>query len=76
MSRTLPLGTHHSHFQPRHPDGTFVSYEELGRRLSGQALAHITGIVVNDHTIGAAPHGSCRRAAPLLLPTWPNAQHR
>lgn len=39
MNRRRPFGAHHSHYQPRRPDGTFISYERAGRRLGRYAVA-------------------------------------
>ena len=60
MNFNEPFGVHHSHYQPRRADGTFISYERAGRRLGRHAVS--TG-----HTVVVAGYGvRFRRAAPAI----------
>lgn len=51
MNRQRPLGTHHSHYQPRRADGAFVSYEQAGRRLGQHAVLRGQRVVVTSRSV-------------------------
>lgn len=55
MSHHHVFGAHHSHFQPRHADGTFVSYAQAGRRLGQVAVSSQQRIVVTERRIHGVP---------------------
>jgi hypothetical protein len=55
MFHRPPFGAHHSHFQPRHADGTFVSYAQAGRRLGQLAVSTRQRIIVTERRIQGVP---------------------
>lgn len=54
MSRQRPYGSHHSHYQPRRGDGTFISYELSGRQLGRSATSRGRRVVVTLRSVRLA----------------------
>jgi hypothetical protein len=53
MSSTRPLGSHHSHRQPRRPNGEFVRYEDSGREAAHAALRSGRRLVISRGRVRA-----------------------
>lgn len=45
------FGLHHSHYQPRRADGTFISYAQAGRLLGRHAVATGHRVVVSRYGV-------------------------